>query len=148
MCVNTAELVLPRFYVKESGSPRLRPSLAELLEENSEKLPGDRLSLSPVFPQPSLPQPHQAWASSRRGQILSLCTSSSVEVNLAPRLVLLFYSKTNRATFHNVLMRHIEECPGDGDNISVPWHREKIKGICLLSEMSISVPFSGGQTFS
>lgn len=44
-------------------------------------------------------------------------------------------------------MRHTEECPGDRDSISVPWHGEKIKGICLLSEMSISVPFSGGQTF-
>lgn len=33
MCVNTAELVLPSFSVKESSSPRLGPSLAELLEE-------------------------------------------------------------------------------------------------------------------
>lgn len=44
-------------------------------------------------------------------------------------------------------MRHSEKCPGDRDNISVLLAREKIKGVCLLSEMSISVPFSGGQTF-
>lgn len=44
-------------------------------------------------------------------------------------------------------MRNTEECPGDRDNISVPWHREKIKGVCLLSEMPISAPFGGGQAF-
>lgn len=52
MCVKTAELVLSSFYIKESSSPRLGPSLVELLEENSEKLPGDRLSLSPSSPSP------------------------------------------------------------------------------------------------
>lgn len=144
MCVNTAKLVLPSFYIKESSSSRLGLSLAELLEENSKKVPKECL---PLFSQPSLPQPRQAWASPCTGPILRLSTSSSLGVNLAPGLVLVFYNRTNRATFHNILMRHIEECPGDRDNISVPWHTEKIKGICLLSEMLICVPFCGGQTF-
>lgn len=131
----------------KSSSSRLGLSLAELLEENSHKVPKEYLSFPPLFSQLPLPQPHQAQASPCTGPILSLSTSSSLGVNLAPGLVLVFYNRTNRATFHNVLMRHIEESPGDRDNISVPWHTEKIKGICLLSEMSICVPFSGGQTF-
>lgn len=55
----------------------------------------------------------------------------------APKLVLLLYNRTNRATFHNILMRNTEECPGDVDNISVPWHREKIKGVCYLKWRSL-----------
>lgn len=146
-CVLTQQNLSCQASTLKSSSFRLGLSLAELLEENSRNVPKDSLSPFPLLFQPSLPQPRQAQASPCTGPILSLSTSSSLGVNLAPGLVLVFYSRTNRATFHNVLMRHIEECPGDRDNISVPWHTEKIKGICLLSEMSICVHFSGGQTF-